>query len=135
VYFAGNFQTYNGSPANSLVKADAGSGAMDTIFTQSTGFAGSPSIVNTLAVSQNSLFAGGVFQSYRNSPAASIAKIDLVSGRLDTTFSQSTGPSGPIYAIAPVASAIWIGGDFTTYRGAPAYFFVPLDPTTGALID
>jgi beta-propeller uncharacterized protein DUF5122 len=135
VYFAGNFQTYNGSPANSLVKADAASGAMDTLFTQSTGFAGPPAIVNTLAVSQNSLFAGGVFQTYRNSPAASIAKIDLASGKLDTTFSQPTGPGGPIYAIAPVASAIWIGGDFITYRGAPAYFFVPLDPTTGALVD
>jgi Domain of unknown function (DUF5122) beta-propeller len=135
VYFAGNFQTYNGSPAKSLVKADAASGAMDTTFTQPTGFAGSASTVNTLVVSQNSLFAGGAFQTYRNAPAASIAKIDLVSGQLDRTFSQSTGPSGPIYAIAPVASAVWIGGDFISYRGAPAYFFVPLDPTTGALIE
>jgi hypothetical protein len=135
VYFAGNFQNYNGSAANGLVKANAASGAIDTTFTQATGFGGYPSYVNALAVSQNWLFAGGAFQTYRNAPAASIAKIDLVSGQLDTSFSQSSGPSGPIYAITPAASAVWIAGDFVSYRGGLAYFFVPLDPTTGALLD
>jgi hypothetical protein len=135
VYIAGNFQSYNGNPANSLAKIDAVSGALDTTFTQPTGFAGSTSTVNALAVSQNSLYAGGDFQTYRNAPAASIAKVDMASGQLDTTFSQSGGPSGPLYTIVPTATAVWIGGDFLSYRGAPAYFFVPIDPATGALIN
>jgi hypothetical protein len=135
VFFAGNFQNYNGSPANGLVKVNAASGAIDTTFTQGTVFGGVPAYVNTLAASQNWLYAGGAFQSYRNAPASSIAKIDMVSGQLDTSFSQTSGSSGPIYAITPLPSAVWIAGDFRSYRGAPAYFFVPLDPTTGALLD
>jgi len=135
VFFAGIFQHYNGTPVNALVKVDAASGAIDTTFTQATGIAGGQMAVNALAASQNSLYAGGGFQTYRNAPAASIAKIDVLSGLLDTTFSQASGPDGPIYAISPLSSTIWIAGDFRSYRSAHAYFFAPLDSTTGALLD
>lgn len=55
-------------------------------FTQATGF--NNFAVRALVSDGTSLFVGGDFTTYRGSNAQRVAKIDLVSGTLDTTFTD-----------------------------------------------
>jgi hypothetical protein len=61
---------------------------------------------------------------------------------LRLTFTQpqgacdnTSGCNGNVSSLTPVGASLYVGGDVTSYRGAPAYFFFPVDATTGALLD
>jgi N-acetylneuraminic acid mutarotase len=132
LYIGGFFTTYRGSmPANYLAKVDLTSGNLDTTFTQSSGLAGGTTAVNALAVSESSLYVGGNFTTYRGATAYGLAKADLTSGNLDFSFTQDSGADMPVFTISNQGSSLYIGGQFTSYRGARAYFFAPVDPNSG----
>jgi hypothetical protein len=40
-----------------------------------------------------------------------------------------------INTLTPLGSKLFVGGGFNLYRASPAYFFVPIDAATGALLD
>ncbi len=132
LYVGGRFWTYRGAPARRLAKIDLTTGNLDTAFTQSTGIDNS---VHALAFSGGSLYLGGRFESYRGAPAKNLAKVDLASGNLDTTFTQSTGLNydGDIHAMVVSGTSLYLGGDFITYRGAPAGRMAKVDLTSGDL--
>ena len=130
LYVGGSFTTYRGVAAPYLAKVDLSSGNLDTSFTQATGM---DSSVIALAVSGSSLYLGGQFTTYRGVAAQRLAKIDLTSGNLDTTFTQSTGFGGRVHALDVSGSSLYVGGDFTTYRGAAANKLAKVDLASGNL--
>jgi hypothetical protein len=106
---------YDGIPTGSLVKAKA-SGEVDAAFIAAVSVKGT---VEAIAVSSRTIYVGGAFQSISGKPAKRIAKLSQA-GVLDLTFSPPTGPNGfdaPVYALALASNAIYVGGDFKTYRG------------------
>ncbi|OFZ01766.1 MAG: hypothetical protein A2070_11590 [Bdellovibrionales bacterium GWC1_52_8] len=129
-YVGGLFTTYRGIAANYLAKVDLSSGELDTTFTQATGFDAN---VNALAIQGGALYVGGYFSQYRGSTASSLAKLDLVSGDLDSTFTQGTGIDNEVYALAVNDDALYAGGWFSTYRGASANNIAKIDLVSGAL--
>jgi hypothetical protein len=139
LYVGGNFSLYQGSAVGNLIKIDAATGALDSTFSQSAGAGG---IVVALAAANGALYFGGQLSGYRGAAVGNLGKVDLATGVLDTTFTHTNGFSGgaPIgYAVVdtltPVGSKLFVGGSFNLYRGSPAYFFVPVDATSGALLD
>jgi Domain of unknown function (DUF5122) beta-propeller len=128
----------------SLAKADMTSGAIDMTFAQTgdTGAFGSSAggydAVSALAVVGPSLYVAGGFTDYRGGvdAARKIAKIDLLSGALDTTFSPP-GDNGfdatVVWALLVSGPSLYAAGDFSEYRGAKVSTGIAkLDLATGA---
>jgi hypothetical protein len=122
LYVGGEFTTYQGLPAQNLAKLNAATCALDRTFSQPLGFVGSlparSSGVYTLAVNGSALYVGGSFTAYRNAPAMGLAKLDTQSGALDASFAQATGFNLAVTALAATSDAVFVGGFFSTYRGA-----------------
>lgn len=129
-YVGGQFTTYRGSPAPYLAKVNLFTGELDTTFTQAAGLDGG---VTSVVISGNKLFVGGWFTTYRSAPALSLAKLDLVTGNLDTVFTQASGFVGWIRSLAVTSTDVYAVGPFATYRGAPAAHIAKLNQTTGNL--
>jgi hypothetical protein len=142
LYVAGLFTQYGGvaNSANHLAKLDLTSGALDTTFSPpGAGSNGFDDFVITLAVSGSSIYAGGGFSAYRGvaNSAHDLAKLDLASGALDTTFSPAAknGFDAPVNALAVSGTSLYVGGLFGAYRGVAhsANHLAKLDLTSGAL--
>jgi len=139
LYLGGDFTSYRGSAVSNLIKVDASTGVLDTTFTQTNG--ASP-LVATLAVANGAVYLGGLISTYRGTSLQNLGKVDAATGVLDLTFTQSLGAchgtigcGGAVWSLTPVGTKLYVGGDLTIYRGAPAYFFFPVDDTSGALLD
>lgn len=150
LYVAGGFSTFGGVHAPVLAKVDPVTGMADSQFSKGAGFEGElnqdPGLqgsVRTMALSGNSLFVGGVFQYYRGLPLVALAKIDALTGDVDTTFNQASGFAGTpgsgayntasIQALALSGSSLYVSGTYTSYRGTPTFILSKLDSTSGAL--
>ncbi len=140
LYVGGHFSAYRGvaNSAKNIAKLDLTTGALDTTFSP-PGANGFNYVVNALAVSGTSLYVGGWFTSYKGvaNSAKNIAKLDLTTGALDTTFSPpgANGFDHSVYALAVSGSSLYVGGYFNDYRGVAnsANRIAKLDLTTGAL--
>jgi hypothetical protein len=146
VYVGGSFGNYRGTTVQNIAKVDATSGMLDTVFAQPTGFTAPNSWISALLVSGSSLYVGGQFATYRTADAENLAKVDPVSGVLDTTFTQTPGVcdagygqpqcGGWVTALGVVGSRLYVGSyAASSYRGQPAYYFFPVDLNSGAVID
>lgn len=80
-----------------------------------------------------SIFVGGSFTKFHDVPTAGLAKLDAATCEIDATFSASGGFDDWVYALAVSGDSLYVGGGFTTYRGASANHIAKLDTTTGAL--
>lgn len=131
LYAGGLFTTYRNLSAVRVAKMGT-DGVLDTTYNPSSGANGASGNVNAILASTNGVYVGGNFYSYRNfSTANYIAKIDSA-GNLDTTFNSQSAANGfnnNVRAIALSGSTIFVGGDFTTYRGAAASRIAKLDST------
>jgi hypothetical protein len=127
LYVGGRFTAYRGvaSSANGLAKLDGINGSIDTTFSPpgatTNGFNGN--VVSALTVAANSLYVGGDFTAYRGvaSSANRIAKLDLTTGAIDTTFSPPGAGNGfdqPVLALAATSTALYVGGSFQGYRSS-----------------
>jgi len=123
LFVGGIFSSYRGafnSVAN-VAKLDRTTGALDTTFTPA-GMGGFDNDVWVVAAAGTSLYVGGTFTAYRGvaNSARGLAKLDQSTGAIDTTFSPvgatSNGVGGQVYALLPVGTSLFIGGEFTTYR-------------------
>src|SRR5262249_27566611 len=99
--------------------------------------------VTSLALSARSLYAGGFFTGYRGQPVSGVAKLDAISGKLDTVFNQPVGfttamgipgydPMG-VTALALSPDALYVAGNFAGYRGVQRALLAKLDPIGGNL--
>ncbi|MDQ1566708.1 MAG: trimeric autotransporter adhesin, partial [Actinomycetota bacterium] len=73
--------------------------------------------VHALALSADStqLYVGGDFDHIGGRPASKLARIDLVTGKLDPTFHP--GVRGSVRALALAGDRLYVGGTFTTVAG------------------
>ncbi|MDB6106708.1 MAG: hypothetical protein JWO52_6707 [Gammaproteobacteria bacterium] len=115
-----------------LAKIDLVTGASDPTFTSAGITAGT---VNTLAAFGSALYVGGDFQTYGGLPAQNLAKVDLATGVLDTSFTQASGigTAGQFVSTLLVSGTkLFVGGNFTTYRGVAGPGLIKVDAASGA---
>jgi hypothetical protein len=116
--------------APTLAKIDAATGTTDPTFTSGSGFDYG---VYSIAMLPSGLFVGGAFTTYRNVAANHIAKLDPVTGALDSSFTQATGGNATVQALAASGTNIIAGGQLSTYRGSPVDNLTKFDIATDAV--
>jgi Domain of unknown function (DUF5122) beta-propeller len=137
LYAVGEFLSYRGQPARHIAKIDATTCALDTTFSPPAS-GGFDADVHSVATNGSALYAVGLFTSYRGQPARYIAKLDPVTGALDETFSPpaQNGFDAPAHAVLATGSDVYVGGEFTDYRGVAgaANRLARLSASSGALL-
>lgn len=136
LYVGGDFYSYRGdSRGYRLIKLNATTGAMDTAGFNTTSNVGPNAEVRALAASATRIYAGGGFSVYRGGvPAQNVAKLDIATGQVDTTFTQSTGASNDVFDLQLSGSSLYLAGSFQNYRGdSRGAYLAKVDTTTGAL--
>jgi hypothetical protein len=119
-----------------LIKIDVATGEADAAFAD-TELDVPP--ISSLAASASALYVGGRFKAYKGvaNSANGLAKLDLATGAIDTTFSPAgagaNGVDGEVMALAVSGTSLYIGGGFSAYRGTEAYSFAKVDATSGVL--
>ncbi len=122
VYLGGNFRHYQGAVVDRIAKLDATTCALDTTFSPAN-LNGFDAGVTALATSGTSLYVAGSFGAYKGVANSSnnLAKLDLTSGAIDTTFSppgaKTNGFDAPADALIVVNGALYVGGQFGAYKG------------------
>ncbi len=131
LYVGGDFGTYRGSNASFAAKLDATSGVLDTTFTAATGMFNN--VVSAIYVEGSSIYIGGNFIFYRGVTVSYLCKLDT-SGVRDTSFTNgTTGPNGAVSTFLKVGTKYFIGGSFTLFKDRIAYYFTPIDISTGTI--
>src|SRR5262249_23932221 len=94
--------------------------------------------VRALVTNGSALYVGGEFTTDRGQSANNVAKLDLTTGALDTTFSPSSsnGFDASVQALVVTATDVYAPGNLLSYRGvfSSANAVARLDATTGALV-
>ena len=124
----GNFFSYNTHPSKCIARVTA-SGYFDTTFDPGDGV--DPTIgefINCVALTTNNeAVIGGNFSTYDGTFRNNIALVNT-NGALDFSFYPGNGFNGTVYAVAVQTNGqILVGGDFTTYNGAPANYIARLN--------
>lgn len=126
----GGFSSYRGQPADRLIKLNS-DGSVDNGFQASA-----DGLVRALQIQGNALFVGGDFSNISGRSASRIAKLSPVSGAFDVNFypDNSSGFVGArVNSLASDASALYVGGEFTSYRGQVANRIVKINLVDGSL--
>jgi hypothetical protein len=92
--------------------------------------------VNALLVEGSSLYIGGQFQHYGSATAQNLAKVDLSTGVLDQSFTQSSGAGGQseyVNSLAVTGGSLYAGGNLQNYRGATIQGLIKVDEQSGVL--
>jgi hypothetical protein len=122
-----------------VVKLDRITGTKDAAFTATFSQNG---VINSLAAADDALYVGGTFHQHTSSSANCIAKLNLATGALDTTFSPPaengfTGPSDNVESITVIGGSIYVDGNpfgLPNYRGTPVTTSISkIDRVTGVL--
>lgn len=136
LYVGGDFTIARGYTANRLVKLELLSGFLDLNFSPNPGANGTNNSVRALAVDGTDLYVGGLFTTYRGAVANRVAKLNATSGVLNTTFNPSSGGNGTnsyVHALAVNGTDLYIGGQFSQYRGTAANRIAKV--TTAGVLD
>jgi hypothetical protein len=127
------FTSGGGNPVSNLIKFAGDTGTVDVGFAAPFDQIHQPvmalrSIGTSLYVAATPIqFGTGVDGYY-------LARLNATTGALDAAFPQpSSTVNGTIRALETTGTDLWVAGEFSQYRGAPAYYFVRVDPTTGAM--
>ncbi len=128
LYVGGYFTSYNGTPANYLIRLDR-NGAAATSFNIGTGFDERVLAIAPAPDTSGDIYVAGWFQNYQGVAANRIIRLNS-DGTRDTAFAIGTGLNSNATAVAGAADAsqrVYIGGDFTAYKGVAANYFVCVD--------
>lgn len=129
LYVGGAFTTYRGTHAYNLAKLDPATGALDTTFTQATGGNNS---AYTLAAAGSQVIVGGIFSTYRGTPASNVAKFLLTTDAPDLAFNAAAATNGNVIAMALKGSSLYLGGVFTSCGSINSIEIAKVDTATGA---
>jgi trimeric autotransporter adhesin len=136
VYVGGGFsQTSGGGSAHTLAKLALADATLDTTFSPAAANGTDGNVFALLALG-GSLYVGGSFTLYRGvaGSASGLAKLDLVSGDLDTAFGANGLPSGyNVDSFGGVGGTLYLGGLFRRYRSTVCWFLARVDAASGAL--
>ena len=136
VFIGGQFTKYRNAPANRIAKVSLTSGALNTTFNPATGNNGVNGTVYAVRVDGTSLYLGGSFTTYKAAAANRVAKVNTSTGALDTTFNPASGANGAnntVFSLEVGAADLYIGGQFTTYRGATANRIAKIGLSSGVM--
>lgn len=124
IYIAGNFTTYDGIIANRIARLNT-DGTLDTSFNPNLGFNANVYVI-TLD-SSGKLYVGGDFTTYDGVAANRIIKLNT-DGTKDVSFDNTTGFNTTVNDIKlDSLGQIWVGGNFTTYKGVSAPYLTKLN--------
>lgn len=126
LYVGGFFNTYLGAPHHFLVRLNP-NGTVDTSFASSTPPGGRPGVildggVTALAAAidgSNDLYVGGAFDRYFDARVGrGLLRLNN-DGTRDAVFNTGPGLSttGRVNALLVTADGVYVGGQFTSYRG------------------
>jgi hypothetical protein len=127
VFVGGRFSTYNGTPANALIRLHPDGTVAHTF---GTGFSGNQTGFDTADVrdivlapgTSGQLYAVGEFTTLNGLPAPRITRLNS-DGSLDTTFRSGGGFDGmPVTALPAQDGSgdLYVGGHFQSYNGVAA---------------
>jgi hypothetical protein len=131
LYIAGQISSYKGTTRTNLVKVNATTAALDTTFDTATGF-NSYSLGISLDGS-GGLFVTGNFTTYKGTTRQYIAKLNATTAALDTTFDSASGFNSTADKPLYTGGALYVIGNFTTYKGTTRQYVAKLNATTAAL--
>lgn len=117
IFISGSFTTYNGVARNRAARLNT-NGTLDTTFSVGAGFG--PTRTNDVIAAGGLMAYTGLYSSYDNNAASSLALLDATSGAFDSlrkvgNFNWET--NGAIYDAAN--KTLTVTGDFTSYHGSP----------------
>jgi hypothetical protein len=133
LYVGGAFSTYNGTPANRLVRLNA-DGTVDTGFVTGTGFDDTVFTVVPVADGSGDVYVGGAFTHYKGVEAMRIVRLDST-GTIRLSFPTTTGFDSTVRNLALAddrSGNLYAGGDFSNYKGIRAIGIARLT-SSGAL--
>jgi uncharacterized delta-60 repeat protein len=124
LFVSGDFTSYNEIAASRIIKLN-NNGTIDTSFDYGTGF---NRYTTGLALdSNNKLYIGGDFATYKSVASNRIIRLDL-DGSKDTSFNIGTGFNGAVIDVKVDSSdKIYVTGYFTSYNGTAAKGIIRLN--------
>jgi hypothetical protein len=129
----GQFTTFDGTPANNIVRLNAEDGSIDPTFNVGAGADGGISFLSFDAASQKYL-AVGVFNNFGGKPSQYLVRLNI-DGSVDATFTpKAFGGGVPQYVKTLSDGIILVNGIFRTYDGVIRNGFAFLN-STGGLAD
>lgn len=132
IYIGGAFSAAQPYITKGLMSVDDNTGVLKD-YGIASGFNGG-AIIRAVLIDGDDIYVGGLFSSYQGNAVQNLAKIKISTGRLDTVFTQSTGTNSIVNALAIAGSSLYIGGNFTTYRGDNrAQMLAKLDTISGSM--
>ena len=141
VYAGGNFATIGGETINNLTAIDKTTGVPDVWYPYpATDQTGQPA-VQTIGLSNSSLYVGGSFTSVNGETRNKIAAFDEKTGKLlpwDPDIAGDKGPKsgdGGVLSLAISDSNLYISGFFETIGGQTRINLGAVNKTTGAVSD
>jgi len=134
LYCTGGFSSYKGSLYYRIIRLNE-DGSIDTLFNTTDlsggpdgrGFRSSPARTDNVALqSDGKLIVVGDFVNYNYVTKNNIIRLNT-NGTIDNTFNSGTGFNARASALRINADdTIWVGGQFTTYKGTPANSIIKL---------
>jgi uncharacterized delta-60 repeat protein len=128
ILLGGNFQSFNGVTANSIIRLNI-NGDIDTTFFTATATAGSGAINSIAIQSDGKILLAGSFLTYNLTTVNRIVRLNS-DGTRDAAFTTNTGTGAPntVNALAIQSDGkILLGGSFLTFNGATVNRIVRLN--------
>ncbi len=128
VYVGGDFTSYNGIAVTRLVRLNA-DGTVDPAFATGVGFDGTVRSIVPAGDHTGRLYVGGDFTSYRGIAVTGLVRLNA-DGTVDLGFATGVGFNGTVRSIALAGDGsgdLYVGGDFTSYRGIAVTALVRLN--------
>jgi uncharacterized delta-60 repeat protein len=128
IYVGGTFTSYNGTSSNRIIRLNS-DGTVDNSFSVGTGFNASVLTIAPATDNTGDLYLGGIFTSYNGTNSDRIIRLNS-DGTPDTGFAVGSGFNDLARSISPSndgTSDIYVGGDFTRYKGTDSIRIVRLN--------
>ena len=111
-----------------LFAYDKATGAIDPVFAPQP----NAKVTALLRAPDGKVFVSGQFKTIGGVSSPFLAKVDAVTGAVDTTFAPAI--TGMVYDMHVANGRLYVGGSFTKVRNLVRTNFAILDPTTGKAV-
>lgn len=132
IYLGGIFSTVGGVTRRWLARVSETTGALDNSFVPSVNSDVPALGIRTLAITGNSIIAGGVGRPLMiGANKRHLAKLDKATGVADLSWDPN--PTGSVRALLTAGAHLYVGGDFNSIGGQPSGKLARVALATGAL--
>ncbi len=132
VYVGGRFTDFGGTPRTSLAAFSSTNGSVDSDW--DPGVAGATVTVWTLAVADDTVYAGGDFSEVGGLPRPALAALNATTGAVDTDWVPGS-ISGAVYALVAVGERVYAGGNLSNVAGDARAGLAAFARATGTVDD